>query len=340
MKQDILPTFRAFVAALSSAMLFVAPRGYGQQNSGPLRLEKEILLPGVEGRIDHFSVDVPRKRIFIAALENGTIEVVDLDKGERTTEIKELKEPQGLYFDNATNCLYVASAGDGTLRAYDGTSLALQSTFEFGDDADNVRYDKNTSQIWVGYGSGGLGYVVDGEKAGEIPLKSHPESFQLEHNGSRIFVNVPKEFGVAVVDRTKHAVVSKWGLEWTFANYPMALDEADKRLLVGCRMPARLVILDTNSGQVVAKLPIVGDADDVFFDPTRHLVYVIGGEGAVDIFEARDPNHYEHVGRTNTAEGARTGLFVPGLDRLFVAAPHRGSQAAKLLVYQVTQSAE
>jgi DNA-binding beta-propeller fold protein YncE len=330
----------ALVASFAAGMLFPAACAYGQDDLAPLRFEKEIPLTGVEGRIDHFSVDAPGKRIFIAALENGTVEVVDLAKGKRTAEIRGLKEPQGLYYDDATSRLYVASAGDGTLRIYEGEGLTLWSTLEFGDDADNVRYDENTSQIWVGYGSGGLGVVAEGKKAGEIPLGSHPESFQLEHSGSRVFVNVPKEFGVAVVDRTKHAVISKWGLGRTFANYPMALDERDGRLFVGCRLPARLVILDTNSGQVVAKLPVVGDTDDVFFDPTRRLVYVIGGEGAVDIFRMHDPNRYDHVGRTNTAAGARTGLFVSGLDRLFVAAPHRGSQMAKLLVYEVKQSAQ
>jgi DNA-binding beta-propeller fold protein YncE len=310
------------------------------EDSGPLRLEKEIPLPGVEGRIDHFSADAADNRLFIAALESGTIEVVDVHKGQLTVEIKGLKEPQGLYYEHATSRLYVGSAGDGTLRIYDGTSLALQSTLEWGEDADNVRYDENTKQIWVGYGSGGLGCVTAGEKAGEIALGSHPESFQIERNGSRIFVNVPNEFGVAVVDRTKHAVISKWGLDWTFGNYPMALDERDKRLIVGCRLPARLVILDTDSGHVVAKLSIVGDTDDVFFDPARNLIYVIGGDGAVDSFAAHDPNHYEHVGRTRTAAGARTGLFVPSLDRLFVAAPHRGSEGAKLLVYQIAKPVE
>jgi DNA-binding beta-propeller fold protein YncE len=328
------------VAAFTGGVLLAGDFAYGQQDRAPLRFEKEIPLAGVEGRIDHCSVDVPGKRIFIAALGNGTVEVVDLVKGERTTEIRGLKEPQGLYYDDATSRLYVASAGDGTLRVYDGKGLTLQSKLEFGDDADNVRYDVKTRQIWVGYGSGDLGVVAATEKAGEIALGSHPESFQLEHAGSRVFVNVPKEFGVVVVDRAKHAVISKWGLDRTFANYPMALDEGDGRLFVGCRLPARLVILDTNSGQVVAKLPIVGDTDDVFFDPTRQLIYVIGGDGAVDIFRMHDPNHFDHVGRTNTAAGARTGLFVPGLDRLFVAVPHRGSQMAKLLVYEVKQSAQ
>jgi DNA-binding beta-propeller fold protein YncE len=328
---------RTVVAAFTAGMFFAAC-ACGQDDRSPLRLEKEITLAGVEGRIDHCSVDVPGKRIFIAALGNGTVEVVDLAKGERTAEIRGLKEPQGLYYDDATSRLYVASAGDGTLRVYEGKGLTQQSTLEFGDDADNVRFDENTSRIWLGYGSGGLGVVAEGKKAGEIPLGSHPESFQLEHSGSRVFVNVPKEFGVAVVDRTKHAVISKWGLGQTFANYPMALDERDGRLFVGCRLPSRLVILDTNSGRVVAKLPVVGDTDDVFFDPTRNLVYVIGGEGAVDVFRMHDPNHYDHAGRTNTAAGARTGLFVSGLDRLFVAVPHRGSQMARVLVYQIGQS--
>jgi hypothetical protein len=169
---------------------------------------------------------------------------------------------------------------------------------------------------------------------GTIALRSHPEAFQLEQRGPRAFVNIPKESAVAVADRTTNAVVARWGLDWAFANYPMALDEAGRRLFVGCRVPARLVVLDTDSGQVVAKLATVGDADDVFFDSSRRLVYVIGGEGAVDIVRVRDPRHYEPAGRTRTAAGARTGLFVPGLDRLFVAVPHRGSQASKVLVYR------
>jgi len=327
---SLLGLLAATIVALSSAYA---------QNTSPLHLEKEIPLPGVEGRIDHFSVDVPGERLFVAALENGTVEVLDIRKGERSAEIKGLSEPQGVFYSSQNGELYVASGGDGTLRIYDGNSLNLRQTLEFGDDADNVRYDGRSGQILVGFGSGGLGLVdASGQKVGAIPLSSHPESFQIEEEGSRIFVNVPREFAVAVVDRTKHTVIAKWGLDWTFANFPMALDEADKRLFVGCRLPARLVVLNTNSVQVVAKLPVVGDTDDVYFDPTRRFVYVIGGDGAVDVFQMSDPNHCEHAGRTNTASGARTGLFVPGLDRLFVAVTHRESQAAKVLVYQITQS--
>jgi hypothetical protein len=203
------------------------------------------------------------------------------------------------------------------------------------EDADNVRYDGRSGQILVGFGSGGLGVVdASGQKVGTIPLSSLPESFQLEEGGSRIFVNVPKELAVAVVDRTKHTVIAKWGLDWTFANYPMALDEEDKRLFVGCRLPARLVVLNTDSGQVVHKLPMVGDADEVFFDSAHRIIYVIGGEGFVDVFRLRDPDHLDKVARVNSASGARTGLFVSVFNRLFVAVPHRGSQPAKVIVYE------
>ncbi len=323
---------------LSFPLLSALPRN--EQDAGTLHLEKEIPLPGVEGRIDHFSEDIRGQRLFIAALENGSVEIIDTHKGERTAEIKQLQEPQGVYYDSKTGGLYVATGGDGRLRVYDGKSLIVRQTLELGHDADNVRYDQEVGDIWVGYGNGGIGIVDStGKKVGLVELGTHPESFQIEHSGGRAYVNLPGQFGVAVVDRKKRAVVAKWGLDGSFANYPMALDPTNKRLFVGCRLPARLVVLDIDSGRVVAALPTVADSDDLYYDAKRRLIYVIGGEGAVDVLRQRDPNNYERVERTATASGARTGLFAPEFDRLFVAVPHRGSQAAKILVYQITQSA-
>jgi DNA-binding beta-propeller fold protein YncE len=303
---------------------------------GPLHLEKEIPLPGVEGRIDHFSADDTGQRLFIAALGNGSVEILDTRKGEHVAEIKDLDEPQGVYYDSKTGRLYVATGRDGKLRIYDGKSLNLQETLEFGNDADNVRYDRQTGDIWVGYGHGGLAIVNStGQKIGSISLGSHPESFLFDAAGDRVYVNVPKQLGIAVVDREKRAVIAKWGLGGALANYPMALDDADKRLFAGCRVPARLVVLDTTSGRIVGTLSTVGDTDDVFYDAVRRQVYVIGGEGAVEVFRQRDPDHYESLGRSATAAGARTGFFTPTSSRLYVAAPHRGSQTAKVLVYVV-----
>ena len=307
------------------------------KDSGPLFLEKVIPLPGVEGRIDHFSVDIPGQRLFIAALGNGSVEVLNVQQGERTAEIRGLKEPQGVYYDAKTSRLYVATGGDGKLRIYDGKSLTVQETLELGGDADNIRYESQTGDIWVGYGDGGLGIVNStSQKVGSVALGTHPEAFQFGENGDRAYVNIPKQSGIIVIDRHKRAVLAKWGLGGSLANYPMAIDDAAKRLFAGCRSPARMVVFDTASGRIVAALATVGDADDVFYDARRRLVYVIGGEGAVEILQQRDPDHYDPIGRVTTAPGARTGLYVPSLDRLFVGVPHRGSQAAKVLVYQIT----
>ena len=303
------------------------------QGAGALVLEKEIALPGVEGRIDHFSVDIPNQRLFVAALENGSVEILDIRRGERAAEIKGLEEPQGVYYDFKMGRLYVATGGDGKLRIYDGKSLAVQKTLGFGGDADNVRYDEQTGNIWVGYGNGGIAIAnAAGQNVGSVALGTHPESFQFELNGDRVYVNVPGQFGIAVVDRKTRAVVGKWGLGVQFGNYPMALDDNHKRLFVGCRLPAKLVVLDTTSGRIVASLSTIGDTDDIFYDAGRRLVYVIGGEGAVEVLLQRDPDHYEPDGRITTAPGARTGFFVAALDRLFVAVPHRGPQSAKVLV--------
>ena len=299
-------------------------------------MEQKIPLSGVIGRIDHFSADIGGKRLFVAALGNGSVEVLDVERGERISEIKGLKEPQGVLYDPEHNQLYVATAGDGKVRIYDGKSLGVESTLDFGDDADNLRPDPKSGDIWVGFGSGGIGIIdSSGQKVGTISLGSHPESFQFDETAGRVYANVPKQLVVAVIDPKKRSVVAKWPVGLSLANYPMALDQANRRLFVVCRLPARLVILNPDSGQVIQTLAAVGDADEVFYDEKRRCIYVIGGDGAIDVFRQHDPDHYEPAGRTITSSGARTGYWWPSSNRLYVAAPSKGGQAAAVLVYSV-----
>ncbi len=300
----------------------------------PLHIEREILLPGVEGRIDHFSIDLQEQRLFVSALGNGTVEVIDLKAGQRSAEIKGLKEPQGVLFEPATNRLYVACGADGTLRAYDGKTLALLKSILLADDADNLRYDAANKLVLVGYGSGALaGFDAAYHRVFEIPLPAHPESFQLEKQGSRIFVNLPSNLSLGVIDRPQKKLTDKWHSSDAAANFSMALDESDKRLLIAYRLPARLVIFNTETGKPTATQPIVGDTDDLFLDEVRHRLYVTGGEGFLDVLQQSGLDKYTRLAKLPTASGARTGLFVPELDRLFVAVPHRGSQEAKILVF-------
>jgi YVTN family beta-propeller protein len=308
------------------------------QAAQPLRMEKSIEMPEVQGRIDHLSVDVKGQRLFVSALGNNTLEVIDVKSGKRVKTIGQLKEPQGVLYVADNDRIYVANGDDGSVRIFDGSSYAPLKTLDYGDDADNVRYDAGRKRIYVGYGSGALGEIDnEGNKVTDIKLDAHPESFQLEKDSPRIYVNLPKSRKVVVVDREKRAIVATWTTDMAFANYPMALDESDHRLFVVTRMPARLLVFDTNKGNIVQKLPAVGDCDDVFYDKTRKRIYATGGNGAISVFEQKDADHYAELGRINTVKGARTSYFSPDLDRFFLAVRRQGSQPAAIEVFVPAQ---
>src|SRR6266702_7673682 len=236
------------------------------------KLERTIPLPGVEGRIDHFALDPSGERLFVCALGNNTVEVLDLRKGERIRSITGLGAPQGIAYIPELNRLFVANDKGGICKIYDAKSFQTVGELNFKDDADNVRFDSAAKKIYVGFGSGGIAVVnaADGKQIGSIKLSAHPEAFELEKNGERIFVNVPNSRHVAVIDRKKGEVIATWKTDGAFGNFPMAFDEANHRLFIGCRIPSKLVVLNTESGNVVASIDISGDPDDVFYDSRRH----------------------------------------------------------------------
>lgn len=275
--------------------------------------------------------------MFVCALGNNSLEVIDLRKGERVHSITGLGAPQGVGYAAELNRLFVANDEGGICKIYDGKSFQPIGELNLEDDADNVRYDEARKKFYVGFGSGGIAVVnaADGKQVGSTKVGAHPEAFQLEKKGNRIFVNVPDSRRVAVIDRDRGEIVAKWKTDPVFANFPMALDEANHRLFVGCRLPSKLIVLNTDSGDVVAKIDISGDADDVFYDSKRKRIYVICGAGKIDVIEQADPNTYKGLTKVDTANGARTGLFLPERDMLFVAVPHRGAQRAEIRCYAV-----
>ena len=326
------PSFVIFLAGLVGV-----PSAAQPQPAGPLRLEQTIPMPGVEGRIDHLSVDLRGSRLFVAALENNTVEVLDLRAGKRIHTIGGLQESQGLVYLPESDRIAVANGGDGACRFFDAKTFQPGQVVSLSEDADNVRYDRASQRLYVGYGKGAIGIVdaTTGRRLGDIKLEGHPESFQLEQSGPRIFVNVPTAGHIAVLDREKQAVATRWPVTRAGANFPMALDESNHRLFIGCRKPAVMLVFDTTRGQAVARLSSAGDADDLFYDARRKRVYLSGGEGFISVFDQQDANHYQEIARIPTAARARTSLFVPELDRLFVAVPHVGDQAAEARVYEI-----
>src|SRR5690349_1217689 len=260
------------------------PTSSNGKNSETLRLIQSIPLLNVEGRIDHLAIDIQGQRLFVAALGNNSVEVLDLKNGKVVHSISDLNEPQSALFVPSLNKIFVTNGGNGICQIFDGTSFAELGRVQLSGDADNIRYDSNSNSVVVGYGDGGLSFIDgnSGKEVSSVKLAGHPESFQLESTGSKIFVNIPSANQIAIVDREQQKVVSTWFMTKALANFPMALDESQHRLFVGFRAPAKLIVFDTETGKSVASFGSIGDVDDVFYDDAHKLIFVIGGEGYIE----------------------------------------------------------
>jgi YVTN family beta-propeller protein len=334
----MLPRFWIIVALLLAAGVLPGEGGNAvaqPAETAPLQLEAKIPLGNVAGRIDHMAVDLKRQRLFVAELGNDSVGVVDLANRKLLQTIAGLKEPQGVGYEPSTDTLYVANAGDGSVRLFDGNEYKPKGRIELGSDADNVRVDAAANRIFVGYGSGALAIIdpATRSKVGDIRLKAHPEGFQIDHGTGQIFVNVPDALGIAVVDRTSEKQTGKWPIPDHGANFPMALDPVRRQVLVIFRAPAELGVFSMTGGKLIATAETCGDADDLFIDAKRGRVYVSCGSGFIDVLEAKGTT-YRHTARIPTVSGARTSLFVPELDRLLVAVRTSPAEPAAIWVFR------
>ena len=302
-----------------------------------LTLIRSIELPHVEGRIDHLAFDAATQRLYVAALGNNTVEVLDVSTGIHRRSLPGFREPQGIAIAADTRTVAVANGQGEGVQLFGADEYRPGAVVRLGDDADNVRYDAVARKLYVGFGDGALAAVdpAGGKLLGQVKLAGHPESFQLERDGPRAFVNVPNAEQIAVVDRASMKVISTWPITTARANYPMALDEANHRLFIGCRRPAKVLVLDTASGKESSSFEIVGDTDDLFYDAARKRLYVSGGDGFIDVVQDQGNNKFSRIAHLATAAGARTSLFVAEQDRFYLAVPHRESQKAEIRVYEV-----
>ena len=304
-------------------------------DSPPLVLEAKIALGSVNGRIDHLAIDLGRQRLFVAELGNNSVGVVELKERKLLRRITGLKEPQGLGYVTSTDTLYVANAGDGSVRLFKGNDLSPAGRIDLGDDADNIRIDARANKLFIGYGKGAIAIIdpLKRAKIGDVRLEAHPEGFQLDGAGTMIFVNVPDARHIAVVDLLSGKVAKTLPMNDARSNFPMAIDHEKERILSVFRNPAKLIAVGTRDGSVLTSINVCSDADDVFFDPKRRRVYVSCGEGFVDVF-ATNESVYSRIGHVSTAAGTRTSLWAPELDRLFVAVRAAGAEPAAIWVFR------
>jgi YVTN family beta-propeller protein len=333
---DSMPNRISAMIAFTLALLAAQDHATAQSpDTSGLKLEAKIALGNVNGRIDHMAIDLARQRLFVAELGNNSVGIIDLNGHKVIRTLEGLKEPQGVAYLPATDTVYAANAGDGSVQLFRGPDYAPAGQIDLGDDADNIRLDIPANRIVVGYGSGGLAVIdpASSRKVADIPLSVHPEGFQLDPGSSRIWVNLPKAQAIAVVDRQTGRQTATWPMQTAGGNFPMALDQAAQRVLVAFRNPAKLGAFSMDDGSVIASPDICGDADDLFVDAKRHRVYISCGEGFIDVLDSAERS-YRRIARIATVAGARTSLFVPKIDRLILAVRASGGEPAAVWVFQ------
>jgi len=336
------------VAAVLCLLGIVCFAAFGNGQNGPLQLSKTIDLSGVTGKFDHFAIDNAGERLFAAATGNHSVEVIDLKTDKVLQSIGGLGKPHGLAYVSETGRLYVADGALGELRVYAGTPFALQGKITLSDDADDMAYDAGSHLLFVAHGGSDAANparvaVVDTTNFSlvkNLSVATHPEGLDIDPQGKRVFANIADSNEVAVIETAALSVATTWKLSKAAEDVPAAFDGVHKLLYVACRKPATLLLLDGETGKEIASLPTVEGADDMFFDADLNRVYVTGGGGEVDAYQADGAKGIRAIGAMRTAPGAKTALFVPQRHELFVGIPGLNGHDAGVRVYTTSAGME
>jgi DNA-binding beta-propeller fold protein YncE len=322
------------LAACALTALLWSGGAVGEQ--AHLKRIQTIQLKGPDGRLDHMALDAEHARLFVANMANSSLDVIDLKQGTLLKQIPGQKGIQGIAYAADLNRIFVGVGEAGVCNVYDGRDLSLLKSLPF-PDADNVRYDRRTQRVYVAHAEKALA-MLNGktlEILADIELPGPPESFQLEKTRPRLYLNTPKPSQVAVIDTESNKVIDRFPLTLAQQNYPMALDESDHRLFIGCRQKPRLVVLDSESGKEVTSVAIPGDTDDVFYDAKRKRIYASCGAGFLAVVRQIDADRYEMLEKIPTVKVARTSLFDPDTGRLYLIVPkHAHKPGPQIWVYQ------
>ena len=336
---------KKFIVLFTSAIVILLAFAASGQNMAPLKLVQTIPLPDLKpGDFDHFAVDLAGHRLFLTAEANNAVVVLDTSTNKLIHTIADIDEPHSMLFLPAAKQLWVVAGGDGTLKIFDSGTYALIESMKVTEGADSSVYDpaKHLLYIAAGGSDAKLAYslinMVDTttrKKVGDIKVDSaNIEAMALEKNGPRMFANVRDKSVVGVINRQDKTVTSTWPLGEIHGNTPLIFDEATHRVFVAARKPATLTVLDSDSGKIIATLPTAEMTDDMAWDPASKRIYVACNDFAV-VYQQKDADHYEELGRVPTGFRAKTAILVPQLKRYYVAAPRHENDAAGVKVYEV-----
>jgi DNA-binding beta-propeller fold protein YncE len=311
------------------------------QSTPPLTPQPTIAMPIGTGKFDHFAFDLKANRLFIAATGNHSVEVLDLNSGKITESLTGIGKPHGLAWIHTTGFLYASDGTQGNLKIFAGSPLNLAKSVQLSEDADDMVYDAKSKLLYVGHGGSdaanpaGIAVIdtTDQTLLTNLPVPTHPEGLEIDNLHDRIFVNVADTAEVVVIDGASHSQAAAWKLTRAKDNVPLVYDQEDQLLFVACRTPARLLVLDANSGRELADLLSDAGADDIFYDPELHRIYLIAGSGVIDVYEIDSAKAVRPIGVIPTSAGAKTGLLVPSQHALFVGAPATEGKQAEILRY-------
>jgi DNA-binding beta-propeller fold protein YncE len=307
-----------------------------------LKLVQTIPLPQITGGMNHFDADGKRQRFFLTGTADRQTLVIDLKAGKVLQTIGRGYSPAAARFAPDLNLLCVS--GGGAVTLYDGDSFERVGKVELGSAVDELQYDPKTHRLYAGIQDADAPAIGVIDLAArtlltKMKLPKPAQAFVLEEQGTRLLANTPGADQVTVIDRHKRAVVAEWKPTEAHANYPAALDEKNHRLFIGCRRPAKLLVLDTDSGKTIASADTGADADDLSFDAATGRIYLAcgGGDGAISVVQQDDANHYHALSNVPTAPHARNSLLVPELKRFYLAVPRRQDAPAELRAYATSQ---
>jgi DNA-binding beta-propeller fold protein YncE len=327
-------------------LFFTVTANSRAQEPVPLKLVATIPLPGLQdGDFDHFAPDVDGHRLFLTGEENGKVLVLDSSTNKLIHTMEDVKAPHAIFYRKDLKKLFIVEGDASAVKVYDSDSYKLLDEIKVSVDADSIAYDPATNYLYVVNGGReahtpySLISVVDtnsSKKLRDIKINSnHVEAIVLEKGGPRMFCNITGRNAVGVLDRNKSALTATWPLpKGDTQNVAMALDEANHRLFVVTRKPGKLIVLNSDSGKVIADLPAVGFVDDMSYDAKQKRLY-LAGDQFVDVFEQKDPDHYALLAKIPGSFRAKTGILVPELNRYYLAVPHHEKKDAEVRVYEV-----
>jgi DNA-binding beta-propeller fold protein YncE len=323
---------------LASVLLLVIS-GYARAaNPSSLELVQTIDLKGKAGKLDHLALDAKRDRLFLANTSNGTLDVIDLKTGKLLKQVTGQSGIQGVAYAADLDRVFVGLGIGGYCNVFDGADYKPLKTIKFADDADNVKYDPTRLLAFVAHADKSLG-VIDAKSfaiKADIKLPGGAEGFQVVAGKPLMFVVLPSPSQLVVIDPDKKEVVGTHPINMAGGGHTLAIDDANKRLFVGCRTPPMVVVIDMETGKEITSVPIPKDNDDMFFDAKRKRLYASCGEGFVAVIRQLDADRYEVVERVATVKSAKTSLFDPDSGRLFLAVPRQeGKAGPEIRVYRV-----